>query len=251
MDRTITEESRSGSLESKKDFLIKFLKQKLLELGDKQASLLTLGESEKNERKVTKGVRFKKGDRIFWMAEVSDQEDGESVEDNDEDFSAIFALNERAIQTKSGKPKENTYPKKSWPLRCSKEHSNGLLFFCNTYKKKILEERRAIQKKIHLCCTCLGKAWKDHQCPKGKCSRCGALHNVLLCNRSPEANVLSIKENNDNEESDSDDENIDDFESNQESIHVNKPKEGAKVETGKKKSTKQGKENKDPEAKEP
>ena len=50
--------------------------------------------------KATKGVIFKRGDKIFWMAEASDQEDGESVEefsDNDEDFRAIFALNERRI----------------------------------------------------------------------------------------------------------------------------------------------------------
>ena len=90
--------------------MITFLKQKLLELGDKQASLRTLGESEKNERKATKGVRFKRGEQIFWMAEASDQEDGESVEefsDKDEDFSAIFALNERDTPNKSGKSKEN------------------------------------------------------------------------------------------------------------------------------------------------
>ena len=36
MDGTITEESKLGSLESKKDFLIRVLKQKLLKLGDKQ-----------------------------------------------------------------------------------------------------------------------------------------------------------------------------------------------------------------------
>ena len=66
-------------MESKKDFFINLLKHNLLELGDKQASLQTLEESEKNERKVTKGVRFKKGDRIFGMAEASTKKNSQTM----------------------------------------------------------------------------------------------------------------------------------------------------------------------------
>ena len=61
---------------------------------------------------------------------------------------------------------------------------NSSLFFCNKFRKKDQEERKAIQKKLlNLCILCLG--WKNaqHICPVKKCPRCGAAHNVLLCPR--------------------------------------------------------------------
>ena len=42
LNRTIAEETLKGSLEEKKNFLIKFLKRKLLEMGQKQATARTL-----------------------------------------------------------------------------------------------------------------------------------------------------------------------------------------------------------------
>ena len=43
MNKTITEEVTKGSLEEKKDFLVLFLKRKLLEIGTKEATSRTLG----------------------------------------------------------------------------------------------------------------------------------------------------------------------------------------------------------------
>ena len=65
MDRTITEEVTKGSLEEKKDFLVRFLKRKLLEMGNKQATAITLGEDRSPKRKPNKSVRFRKGERMF------------------------------------------------------------------------------------------------------------------------------------------------------------------------------------------
>ena len=53
LDKTITEENKSGSLTAKKDFLIKFLQRKLLELGDQQVTERTLGKQQKMIRGLT------------------------------------------------------------------------------------------------------------------------------------------------------------------------------------------------------
>ena len=172
MDKTISEESKHGSLEQKKDFLISFLKRKLLELGDKQASLRTLGENENSIRKTSKNVRFKRGDNIFKVVEVTD--DGEEVfpTESDEEFERIFVNNEKVEKSskqKRDKGRNSKYPKKRCPIKCGKEHSYGSVFFCPIYRKKSIDERKAIQKKLYLCCTCLGKTSKEHDCPVRKC----------------------------------------------------------------------------------
>ena len=82
------------------------------------------------------------------------------------------------------------------PIKCGKEHVNSSLFFCNKFRKKDQEERKAIQKKLlNLCILCLG--WKNtqHICPVKKCPRCGAIHNALVCpSEDPErAFVISEK----------------------------------------------------------
>ena len=71
----------------------------------------------------------------------------------------------------------------------------GTRFFCNKFRKKDQEERKAIQKKLlNLCFFCLG--WKNaqHTCPVTKCPRCGAAHNVLMCPSEDPERVLVINE---------------------------------------------------------
>ena len=63
LDKTITEENKSGSLTAKKDFLIKFHQRKLLELGDQQVTERTLGEATKNDKRTNRTVRFRSGER--------------------------------------------------------------------------------------------------------------------------------------------------------------------------------------------
>ena len=53
-----------------------------------------------------------------------------------------------------------------------------------------------MREKQYLCCTCLAKTEKEHNCPVGKCSNCGARHNILLCAKSREECVMNLKENN-------------------------------------------------------
>ena len=85
--------------------------------------------------------------------------------------------------------------KKLCPIRCGRTHVNSSLFFCNKFRKKEQEERKAIQQKLlNLCILCLG--WKNaqHICPVKKCPRCGAGHNVLLCPKEDPDRAFVISE---------------------------------------------------------
>ena len=133
MNKTISEEIKKGSLDEKKEFLVEFLKTKLIELGSKQASARTLGEDKSPERNPRKSVRFKRGDKIFRLLEVGGN-DSFSDSDNElsEEFEAILALKDD--KKGKGSKKKNKFPLKKCPLRCEKkEHSNGSLFFCATF----------------------------------------------------------------------------------------------------------------------
>ena len=81
------------------------------------------------------------------------------------------------------KPKPNN-SKKNCPIKCGQQHTNGSLFFCPQFRKKDVEERRAIQSKLYnVCIICLGwRGSKDHDCPVSSCTKCGSGHNILLCN---------------------------------------------------------------------
>ena len=127
MNKTITEEVTKGSLEEKKDFLVLFMKRKLLEMGTKQATARTLGEDKSPERKPKKSVRFKRGDRVFRVLELN-EEDFSSDSDELEDFEAIFTANEDIRKKEPGRGKKKTkFSSKKCPIRCSrKEHSNGM-----------------------------------------------------------------------------------------------------------------------------
>ena len=141
MDKTIIEEVTKGSLEEKKDFLVLFLKRKLLEMGTKQATARTLGEDKSPERKAKKGVRFKRGERMFRVLELNEGDyssDSDELEAFVEDFETIFTMNEDVRKKEPGKGKKKTkLTSKKCPIRCPrKEHSNGSLYFCNTFRKK-------------------------------------------------------------------------------------------------------------------
>ena len=83
----------------------------------------------------------------------------------------------------NGSPKSGNM-KKNCPLKCGRQHMNGSLFFCQQFRKKDLEERKAIQSKLHnVLILCLRwKNTKQQDCPVCSCPRCGAMHNILLCN---------------------------------------------------------------------
>ena len=225
LNRTIADEISKGSLEAKKDFLVRFLKTKLLELGQKQATARTLGEDRSPERR-KKSVRFKRGDKVFRMKEI---DPGECTSDEDEveglidDFETLFLMNEDD-RPKKTKKKASSVSKKC-PIRCPKaDHVNGSLYFCNVFRRKEKEEMKAIVTKLHLCLKCLSPQGKDHKCPVGKCRRCGAAHNILLCTKEPEEKSMVGKELDEPSEEDSEDEAYDDFTNNRDNVNLAKDK---------------------------
>ena len=117
-----------------------------MELGGKQATARTLGESP--ERK-SKSVRFKRGERVFRMKEI---DPGDCTSDSDEvealvdDFEALFLMNNDESTGKTRKKTKLSY--KKCPIHCPKiEHANGSLYFCNVFWRKENDEMRAIIKK--------------------------------------------------------------------------------------------------------
>ena len=167
-DRTIVEENDTGSLTARKEFLVRILQRKLIELNDLQVSKRTLGEKVKEERKSGRIVRFK--DKTFRLTELSEEE-AESFEDEiSEDEDKIFSVmtsTQSNIKTQNTNKRESKYRKRSCPIQCGKEHSNGSLYFCAIFRKKPKDERKEIQKKTHVCITCLSKVSKEHKCPVG------------------------------------------------------------------------------------
>ena len=139
----------------------------------------------KADKKVGKTVRYK--DKTFRLLEVnsddSDPDDIGNVDDSDLDekiFNAIYRLNGKVQKGKGQGKREPKYKKKTCPIQCGREHSNGSAYFCKTYRDKLLDERKELQKKIPLCITCLSKVNREHKCPVGICSNGSALHNILL-----------------------------------------------------------------------
>merc|ERR1711888_491016 len=106
------------------------------------------------------------------------------------------------------------------------------------------EEKKELVKKIPLCILCLARGNKEHECPVGKCAKCGGHHNISMCPRNEEEAALKIGENEDDSD-DSEDEQMEDYTSNRESVNViirggesSKPKD-------KERSKKGGRESKD------
>ena len=91
----------------------------------------------------------------------SDTDDIGKLDDSDLDekiFSAIYRMNGKVQKGKGqgqGKGEKPKYKKKTCPIQCGREHSNGSAYFCKIYREKLLDERKELQKKIPLCITCL------------------------------------------------------------------------------------------------
>ena len=99
-------------------------------------------------------------------------------------------------------------------------------------------------KKIPLCILCLARGNKDHECPVGKCAKCGGHHNISLCPKSEVEGALKIGENED-DSTDSEDEEMEDYTSNRENINVLiRGRESSKTKD-KERPKREGKENKD------
>merc|ERR1712055_1280703 len=121
----------------------------------------------------------------------------------------------------------------------------GSVFCCAVWKKKDLEEKKELVKKIPLCILCLTKGTKEHDCPVGKCAKCSGHHNITLCPKSEEEGALKIGEMNDDDSTDSEDEEMEDYTSNRENINVLiKVRESSKIKD-KEKPKKGGNESKD------
>ena len=138
-DKTIADELDTGALEAKREFLAKFLSRKLIELNEIMSSRRTRNFGKKEPTGAVKYVKFK--DKTFQMVECPDdvQIDEEITEEN------VF------LSKISEKPKSNNL-KKNCPIKCGCQHTNGSLFFCQQFRKKDLEERRAIQNKLYNVC---------------------------------------------------------------------------------------------------
>ena len=142
MNRTIAEKSMKGSLEEKKNFLIKFLKRKLLEMGQKQAIARTLGEDTSPERKSKRTVRFRRGDKVFSVKEVIS---GNSSSENEDEasliaeFETLFLMNEDEREKK--KKKKLNPNQKRCPIKCPKEimQMDRCIFAIYSEEKAILK----------------------------------------------------------------------------------------------------------------
>ena len=137
---------------------MKFLSRKLIELNEILASRRTRNFGKKEPTGTVKYVKIK--DKIFQMVECP--EDVQVTEEVMEENVFLSKVNET--------PKSNNV-KKNCPIKCGRQHTNGSLFFCQQFRKKDLEERRAIQTKLYnVCILCLG--WRN--------AKKHDMHNILL-----------------------------------------------------------------------
>ena len=247
MDKTINEEITKGTLDEKKTFMVEFLRTKLLELGSKQASARNLESEATADKKGRKTVRFRRGDKIFNVVEVDCEEDSlDSDNDLAESLENVLALKGDDVRQQGLNKRKSKLPQKKCPLKCDrKTHANGSAFFCAVFKKKDLEEKRELVKKIPLCILCLTKGTKEHDCPVGKCAKCSGHHNIIMCPKTEEESALKVGEMHDDSSTDSEDEEMEDYTCNRESINVlTKGGESSKTKH-KDKPKKEGKENRD------
>ena len=191
-DKTMAEEVEVTSLDARREFLTRFLERKLVQLKDLQTSMRILGEDVEKRKFPKLGMKkVQFGERAFIMKEfVESDYDEEELSEIEEVSQTVFAAMEKGKNNlakgkqKEQKSKDKKYEKKPCPIKCSKgTHSNGSLFFCDAYRMKSKEERRSLQKKTHVCSTCLSRVGQNHVCPVGSCAACGAGHNILLCPR--------------------------------------------------------------------
>ena len=61
-------------------------------------------------------------------------------------------IEEQIFLTNIGANNKNENIKKTCTLKCGELHRNGSLYFCQQFRKKEPEERKAIQSKLHNLC---------------------------------------------------------------------------------------------------
>ena len=182
-NKTICDEVDAGAMEVKREFLARFLARKQMELSEILASRRTRSFAKKEGTGNSKFVKFK--DKTFQVVECEDEDQvtGEVLDEN------VFLTGVKQGGVTGGN-------KKPCPIKCGKMHVNSSLFFCNKFRKKEQEERKAIQQKLlNLCILCLG--WKNaqHICPVKKCPRCGAdIMFYFALKRTQTEHLLSVKE---------------------------------------------------------
>ena len=221
MDKTINEEITKGTLDEKKTFLVEFMRTKLLELGSKQAAVRNMEGENQTEKKEKRTIRFKRGDKVFRVTETNADDESSSEDDTDlaESLEAVLALKDESPSMSARK--RTKLPQKKCPLKCDRKfHSNGSAYFCSTFRAKDLEEKKELVKKLPLCILCLVKGTKTHDCPVGKCAKCAGHHNVLLCSKREDENILKISEQHDESSSDSEDEDQEDYTNNKETVAI-------------------------------
>ena len=117
-------------MEVKRDFLMRFLIRKQVELSEILSSRRTRNYARSDIGNNAKYVKYK--EKTFQITEYDGVEDAMS-EDLDENVLVATTNKER-----SGKSKGPC------PINCGKTHVNSSLFFCGKYRKKTQEERKAI-----------------------------------------------------------------------------------------------------------
>ena len=137
-DKSVKAETGLGSLDNRREFFTKYLKTKLVQLKDIEASVRTRGEKVEVKKSI-QGKRVRFGDKLFVVNEVedSDNPEFEDIDNIDSVFSGIDKKSKK-LTKKSGRDKgKKKHPKKPCPLKREKgTHSNGSLFFCPLFRDK-------------------------------------------------------------------------------------------------------------------
>ena len=89
-DKSVKAETGLGSLDNRREFFTKYLKTKLVQLKDIEASVRTRGEKVEVKKSI-QGKRVRFGDKIFVVNEVedSDNPEFEDIDNLDSVFSGI------------------------------------------------------------------------------------------------------------------------------------------------------------------
>ena len=179
MDRSIATESTRGCLDKKKKFLINFLTRKLVELGNRKTSPKNLNI----DRPHRNSLQLKKGDKIFQV----NKEESDPEEESPKQWHSELEI---ALSAAVGDPPKPKYKKGPCPLHCEFLHPNKSVFFCEVFRKKTLDEKRALVKNAGLCALCLARNSKGHTYPVLKCPRCSGGHSIQLCQQEDQDPTL-------------------------------------------------------------
>ena len=132
-------------------------------------------------------VQVKRGEKTFRITMEDGDQDEALPQQWQSDLEKALAAAVGDLPKEPGKPK---YKKGPCPLRCEFSHPNKSAFFCKLFRKKALDEKRALVKNAGLCPLCLAKNTKGHSCPVSKCPRCSGGHNIQLCPQEDQEQTL-------------------------------------------------------------